>query len=155
MELAAANNDVGSTGVQPQSARGLGEISTEQFLKIMITELQQQDPLAPVDNQQLLQQVSQIRSLEMTSELNESFKLLPSQLNESFRSFLMQQQITSAGGMIGKLVSGVNAVGEQVSGVVASVRVENDEIFLELDDGKQMSMSRVSTIAEPLAGSGV
>lgn len=155
MELGSEISDVGSSGVQRVSPRGLGGISTEQFLKIMITELQQQDPLAPVDNQQLLQQVSQIRSLEMTSELNESFKSLPLQLNESFRSFLMQQQITSAGAMIGKQVSGLNAVGEQVSGVVASVRVENDEIFLELGDGRQMSMSRVTTIAEPSAGSGV
>lgn len=155
MELGSEISDVASSGVQRVSPRGLGGISTEQFLKIMITELQQQDPLAPVDNQQLLQQVSQIRSLEMTSELNESFKSLPLQLNESFRSFLMQQQITSAGAMIGKLVSGLNAVGEQVSGVVASVRVENDEIFLELGDGRQMSMSRVTTIAEPSAGSGV
>ena len=82
MELNVGLIGAGASQSRSVPQRGLGDLSTDQFLQIMITELQQQDPLEPVKNQDLLAQVSQIRSLEMTTQLNESFKTL-----------LLQQQI--------------------------------------------------------------
>lgn len=116
------------------------ELKAEDFVKMMITQLQNQDPMEPAKNEELLAQMSQIGQLQSSTMMQESLKGL-----------VMQSQIGSAGNLIGKTVQGLDHKNEQVKGIVNSVRVENDKLFLELDNGKRLSMDRVTTIA-PAAG---
>jgi len=85
----------------------------DDFLKLLITELQNQDPLNPADNQDILQQVSQIRSIQSTS-----------QLTETLQAVLLGQNLASASGMIDKLVYGLTDDGQEVTGRVDGVVVE-------------------------------
>jgi flagellar basal-body rod modification protein FlgD len=113
------------------------ELKTEDFIKMMITQLQNQDPLEPAKNQELLAQMSQIGQLQSATSLQESLKGL-----------VLQNQIGSAGNLIGKMIRGLDDRNENIQGVVNSVRVQDDQVFLELDNGKSLSMARVTTIAE-------
>src|SRR3712207_426119 len=50
------------------------ELKTEDFIKMMITQLQNQDPLEPAKNQELLAQMSQIGQLQSSTTLQESLQ---------------------------------------------------------------------------------
>jgi flagellar basal-body rod modification protein FlgD len=130
--------------MQPASAIGGGsqvrsknfELKTEDFIRMMITQLQNQDPLEPAKNQELLAQMSQIGQLQSAT-----------MLQESLRSMVLQNQIGSSANMIGRLVQGMDEYNETVTGVVTSIRVEKDQVHLELDNGRTLPLGRVTAIA--------
>jgi len=124
---AAAPNQVQSKKMQ---------LKTEDFIKMMITQLQNQDPLEPAKNQELLAQMSQIGQLQSSSSLQESLAGLS-----------MQNRIGAGGQLIGKMVAGLDSNNEPVTGLVTSVRVEKDMVYLELDNGSELPLDRVTTIA--------
>ncbi len=112
------------------------ELKTEDFIKMMVTQLQNQDPLEPAKNQELLAQMSQIGQLQSATSLQ-----------ESLQSMLLQNQVSNAGNLIGKMVEGLDARGDQVNGLVNSVRVTSDGVMLELDNGHQLALGRVTSVA--------
>ena len=111
-------------------------LKTEDFIKMMITQLQNQDPLEPAKNQELLAQMSQIGQLQSATTLQDTLK-----------GMVLQNQLAGAGNLIGKLVTGLDEADEPVQGVVTSIRVERDKVNLELDNGKTLPLTRVTQIA--------
>ena len=65
---------------------------------------------------------------------------------------MLQNQIASAGGLIGKFVTGLDGLNDSVDGLVTAVRVEGDDVFLELDTGKKLSVDRVTQIFDEVPG---
>lgn len=114
------------------------KLKTEDFIRMMITQLQNQDPLEPAKNEQLLAQMSQIGQLEASQDLQSSLK-----------SLVLQNNVGAASGLIGKMVRGQDDLGDPLEGLVTSVRVEADRVLLELDNGKAVPLSRVTSIAQP------
>ncbi|HEY8666991.1 MAG TPA: flagellar hook capping FlgD N-terminal domain-containing protein [Tepidisphaeraceae bacterium] len=112
------------------------QLKTEDFIKMMITQLQNQDPMEPAKNQELLAQMSQIGQLQSTTSLQEDLKGL-----------VLQNQIGAAGNLIGKTVQGMDEQNNQVEGIVNSIRVDQDKVNLELDNGKTLPIGRVTMIA--------
>lgn len=112
------------------------QLKAEDFVKMMITQLQQQDPMEPAKNDQLLAQMSQIGQLQSST-----------QLQESLQGLVQQNQIGSAAGLIGKSVQGLDADNSAIAGLVTSVRVEGNNVNLELDNGKSLALNRVTSIA--------
>lgn len=111
-------------GSQTMSAgdRRIAEsVSGQDFLNLLVTELMHQDPLEPMDNQQLLSQLSEIRSMESSM-----------QLTDKLTGVVMHSQMASASGMIGKYVEGKTADGVDVSGTVTAVQIEDDTVKLRL-----------------------
>lgn len=134
--------DIASTSTTPAIGSSAGkrksyDLKTEDFIKMMITQLQNQDPLEPAKNQELLAQMSQIGQLQSATTLQESFK-----------SLAMQNQIGAAAGLIGKSVKGLDLNDDPVTGTVTSVRVEADQVNLELDNGQSLPLGRVTSIGE-------
>jgi flagellar basal-body rod modification protein FlgD len=117
---------------------GKFELKTEDFIKMMIVQLQNQDPMEPAKNQELLAQMSQIGQLQSATNLQQSLKTM-----------VLQNNLGAAGNLIGKMVKGMSPTGETLSGVVSSVRVEGDSISLELDNGYKVPLERVTEIAPP------
>ena len=126
----------GNTGNKLPGGSNKLALKTEDFIKMMITQLQQQDPMEPAKNEQLLAQMSQIGQLQSSTQLQESLK-----------GIVQQNQIGAAAGLIGKSVKGVDADNNEIAGLVTSVRVTDDGAELELDNGKALSLSRVTSIA--------
>src|SRR5262245_8249985 len=102
-------------------------LKPEDFINMMVTQLQNQDPLDPAKNSELLAQMSQIGQLQSTTALQDSLKTL-----------VLQNNLGAAGNLIGKQVTGLDDDGAQMNGLVTSVRVEGDDVSLELDNGKSL-----------------
>jgi flagellar basal-body rod modification protein FlgD len=111
-------------------------LKPEDFIKMMITQLQNQDPLQPAKNEELLAQMSQIGQLQSSTQLQESLK-----------SMVLQNNIGTAGNLIGKMVHGLDEKGAPLNGLVNSVRVVDGNVSLELDTGKTLAMDHVTSIA--------
>jgi flagellar basal-body rod modification protein FlgD len=112
------------------------ELKTEDFIKMMLTQLQHQDPMEPAKNEQLLAQMSQIGQLQSASSLQETLKGLA-----------LQNQIGSGGQLMGKMVAGMDDNDQQVQGLVTAVRVQQNQVYLELDTGHTLKLDRVTDIA--------
>ncbi|MBC8354143.1 MAG: flagellar biosynthesis protein FlgD [Planctomycetes bacterium] len=107
-----------TTTTSDQQGPGLNEVDVDQFLTLLIAELQNQDPLNPMDNSELVQQIGQIREISATN-----------QLSETLSSVLLGQNTATASSLIGKRVTALTDDAENVEGIVtrASVTVDNSD----------------------------
>ncbi len=105
-----------SAATNSLKGKGLNDVDLNDFLKLMLTELQNQDPLNPTDNAALLQQVGQLRSISSNDQLVTTLK-----------GFSNTQELTTASSLIGKTVKGLDIGAKDVSGEVTSVSVKIDE----------------------------
>jgi flagellar basal-body rod modification protein FlgD len=102
----------GASGLQ---GNGLDDVDLDQFLGLLITELQNQDPLNPMDNAQMLTQISQIREIGSTNKLTDTLSTLA-----------VGQELSMASGMIGKKVTALDNNAQNVEGLVDRVSVQTD-----------------------------
>src|SRR5262245_36281091 len=130
--------------IQSTGGRGLpsqfSKMSSEDFIRIIFTELSNQDPFAPNDSAALLQQLDSIRSIEADLKLT-----------DQLQSLVFQNQLAAASGMIGKFIGGLTASNERVAGYVVSVIRQGDEVNLELDNGWIVPIDGVETVIDPSA----
>lgn len=134
--MSAITSGIGSAAVSSQtSAAGGYNLKPADFIKMMVTQLQNQDPMQPTSNQDLLAQMSQIGQLETST-----------QLQTVLQGLALQTQIGSASSLIGKSVQGMDANNNTIQGLVTSVKVQSDGVSLELDNGQALSLSRVTAI---------
>jgi len=94
----------------------LREVNLDDFLGLLVTEMQNQDPMSPMDNSQLLTQISQIRSIGSTNQLTETLSTLAT-----------GQGLTMASGLIGKSVTALDDQAKEVTGIVDRVSVKTDD----------------------------
>lgn len=126
----------GATPVtQSANANRFAEIQTDDFIKVLVSEMANQDPFEPQDSAALLEQLSSLRNIE--SQL-----VLQGKLEE----LILQNQVTNASGLIGRHVSGMDVDNNVISGIVTSVLVQNGKAVLELDSGGALSIDRVNRI---------
>lgn len=128
----------GAAGTVSEVAGAFGNLKSEDFVRVMIAELANQDPLEPQDSGALLEQLSSLRNIE--SQLS---------LQKQLGSLVLQNQIASAGGLIGKTVAGLDGSNDQVTGEVQSVRIQDGKVLLELDSGRSLAMDRITQITDP------
>lgn len=114
---------------------GFGQLSSEEFIKVLTEELTHQDPFQPQDSGALLEQLSSLRNIESQMMLQDQIGAL-----------VLQNQMTAAGNMIGKLVVGMDDQNMSISGVVESVRVVDEKVMVGLDNGKQLAMDRIMEV---------
>lgn len=109
----------GTSGTSNSSSKkevhDLKDLDINQFLQLMVSELTHQDPLNPMDNTQLVQQIGELRSIAASD-----------QLTTTLQSVQTQQSLTTASSLIGKQVTALNSSNENISGKITSVSVEVD-----------------------------
>ena len=132
----------GATGRAASTARSFafenGELKGSDFLRLMIEELLNQDPLEPMKNEELLAQVSAIKNMETLTKLGDTLEKVTT-----------HQQLASAGALIGKRVEGVSDSSGNVAGIVAKVSVSGDgEVSLVTEAGQSVPFSKVTSIEE-------
>ena len=81
-------NGVGSTYTDPTVSNTSSNSSTKdlgktEFLKLLVTQLQNQDPMNPVDNQQFIAQLATFSSLEQLMSVNRDLEQPFSLSNET------------------------------------------------------------------------
>lgn len=118
-------------------------LGKDDFLRLLTTELKNQDPLEPVDNKEFISQMAQFSSLEQMNNVAQSMDDLRTHLE----SLSLQQLLAQGAAIIGKLVTGNDADNTELSGVVDSVKLENGFLKLQLGD-KTLSLDQVTSITE-------
>jgi flagellar basal-body rod modification protein FlgD len=82
MEIEGVDN----VGIRPED-RGVevgqpgGEMGKDEFLTLLVVQMQNQDPLSPVDNKEMIAQLAQFSSLEQMQNLNTQFTSFRSDTN--------------------------------------------------------------------------
>ena len=94
-------NQSSSSSSKPTTTDAINDLDVSSFLKLMITELQQQDPLNPLDNKDMLDQIAQIRAISSSDKLS-----------TTLNSVLLGQNIASATNLIGADVSALTDDGQ-------------------------------------------
>ncbi|HOJ77413.1 MAG TPA: flagellar hook capping FlgD N-terminal domain-containing protein [Bacillota bacterium] len=125
---AATTNGYMNTTKTRNTGDSLGK---DDFLRLLVTQLQNQDPLNPMEDKEFISQMAQFTSLEQMQNLVKA---------SSF------QQATA---MIGQNVKAViydNGMSELIFGRVTSVSQISGEMYLTLDDGFQIKMSDVQAV---------
>ncbi|MDC7224038.1 MAG: flagellar hook assembly protein FlgD [Spirochaetales bacterium] len=114
------------------------ELGKDDFLKILITQMQNQDPTKPMEDKEFIAQMAQFSSLEQMTNMNEAFKSLAGQLNSS-----------SAMNFLGKTVQ--YAEGENsLTGVVEAVT--GGDYPQLLVNGRYFDMNDVLQISNTIEG---
>ena len=87
-------------------------ISQQDFLKILLTQLTQQDPLKPMDNTQFVSQLAQFSQLEQSQ-----------QISDSSANLLAVQTASQTVGLLGRTVTVATStgIGAPTSGVVSAI----------------------------------
>lgn len=122
------------------------ELGKDAFLQLLVQQMQNQDPLEPVDNSQMIAQLAQFSALEQMNNLNENFAMLSGNVD--------QLNFISANSLIGKEITGLDIDGNVVEGVVERVHMDGSLVYLAVGD-QLVSMAGVIGIggAAPEEGS--
>lgn len=99
MEITSTTSTA-SAAAGAASAASRETLDKDSFLKLLITQMQYQDPLSPMDNTEFLAQMAQFSSLEQMQNLNASFEtnmLLTQALNNSAAAGLIGRHVRAAG----------------------------------------------------------
>jgi len=107
---AAQSSSTGST----TTASGFNNLTTGDFMKMLIAELQNQDPTQPMSNQDLLTQLSTMSQLQSTQDLDNAL-----QTNTN------NQQLSIASSFIGRSVQGKDSNNNPVSGIAQEAVLQN------------------------------
>jgi flagellar basal-body rod modification protein FlgD len=109
-------------------------VDQDQFLLLLVNEMQNQDPTTPVDETQTLSQLAQFSQLQETTTLNSTLTT-----NQGFTN------VAQSATLIGKTVSTATSTDAGVSGVVSSVSLSNGTTYLQVN-GQNVDASTVTSI---------
>lgn len=112
-------NSTGSTGTQTTRAQSVGK---DQFLRLFLTQLQNQNPLEPMQDRDFLMQLAQFTQVENTEEVARALQNLQ-----------LLAHATQATNLLGKRVVALrDGDSAPVEGVVSAVRFSSDGVWLKV-----------------------
>ena len=100
----------GVDSLTPTNSNGLG-LSTNDFMNLFLAQLENQDPTQPVDDSQMLGELSQMSEIQTL---------------QGVQTALQGSQLAQSSALIGKNVTGMDVNGTAVNGVVTSVTQSSD-----------------------------
>ena len=119
-----------------EHAAGKGdELGKDDFMKLMLAQLQHQDPLKPMDDQAFIAQTAQFNALDQMTKLNKTLEAV-----------LDAQQLTEASGMIGKFISAIEADGKVLKGAVTAASVDGGVAMIHIGNLK-IELDKVNAVA--------
>ena len=122
-------NQTTSTGYDAYS-----DMDMEDFISLLITEMQSQDPLDPMDNTEVMQQLTQIQAIEANNRLNDTLDAVQ-----------LGQAMSTASSLIGKEIEALTDDAEYVTGTVDRVTVVDGVPKLHIGD-YEATLTNVSAI---------
>ncbi|MCM3632034.1 MULTISPECIES: flagellar hook capping FlgD N-terminal domain-containing protein [Paenibacillus] len=113
------------------------ELGKDQFLGLLVAQLQNQDPLSPMDNTQYIAQMAQFSSVEQLINMKEEISLL--RLNIGTASSLIGKHVTwNEYDNAGEIV--------QRSGLVDSIISQDGHLFVQVG-GEKIGMDFIGQIS--------
>jgi len=114
-----------------EGSQGLGQ---DTFFKLLITQLQNQDPLKPMEDTEFVSQMAEFSALEKNEKI---YSLLEEKLNPN------------------KLVNNANLIGREIEakiqgidkkGIVNSVKSADNKVFAVIDDGSEINIDNIVSV---------
>ena len=131
-------SSVTSTVSQNDGATGLGALGTDLFLELLIAQMQNQDPLEPMDGAALMQQTSQLANVEAIQTMSE------------LQSHIVGlSQFGNATTMIGKTVQAEDPAFGLIEGTVTGVKASESGPVLQIGSREVSVDDVVSVLAAP------
>ncbi|CAI9390937.1 hypothetical protein BACSP_00493 [Bacillus sp. T2.9-1] len=129
------------------NSTGSSSLGKDDFLKILITQLQNQDPTSPMDDKEFIAQMAQFSSLEQMQNLNTSMTNLI--------SLQTQSNLISYGQFMGQDVNWSkvetddegNSTTTSGVGKVSSIAYTEDSVVFTLEDGTQVTPANISSMS--------
>jgi len=134
METSSIGSQTNAAYTTQTQGNDMGSLETQEFMELLIAELQNQDPLAPTETSEMLKQISLISEIDSTNRLTDTLATL-----------MTNQNLSTASGMIGKSIKAIGADGKPVEGIVDRVSIEIDE---EGDDERTLYVHIGATAVE-------
>lgn len=133
--VAGTSQSSSSSSSTTTTRKASEELGKDDFLKLLITQLQYQDPMDPMEDKDFIAQMAQFTSLEQMQNMNSSM------------------QMSQASSMIGMKVTWTdNATAKEQSGIVESVRMVNNVPKLVIGS-TSVELSKVTGVELPTAAS--
>lgn len=118
------------------SKDALGKLGSDAFLKLLVAQLRYQNPFSPSDPTAMLGQVAQFTQVEALQKI---------QASQTTSQSLEQARMASE--VIGRNVTGKDAAGSPITGVVSSARFTPTGPMLVLANGKEMPLANMESMA--------
>lgn len=113
----------GSTAQQVPDYDAYDNMKLGDFVKLLTTEMQNQDPMNPMDNSEILQQISQIRAIASNDKMS-----------TTLTSLKLQQDMVSGSAMLNQTVKAVDTNGVSVTGKVDKVTLTDNKVQLHIGE---------------------
>jgi flagellar basal-body rod modification protein FlgD len=127
-EVAAPASAVAADVISPTKPT----LGYDDFLKLLLSQMQNQDPLKPMDSTEYVSQLATFSSVEQGIKQNAKLDQL-----------LMSSNLSQGGNIIGRLVTSADG---SISGVVRSVRIDDGGATAFLDNGREIALSAGVTL---------
>lgn len=98
-----------------------GQLGEQQFLQLLVDQLQNQDPTQPMDNSQFITQLAQFSTLQAMQSMQ-----------TTLQSELGSQLLNQAMSFLGHTVTATQSDGTPITGAVTGVQVQGGNVLLEL-----------------------
>lgn len=125
------------TGQNTATGTGKQELGKDDFLKLLVMQLKNQDPLEPLKNEEFIAQLAQFNSLEQMINLNKSFE-----------GMLALQTLSNAASFIGREVAWYGDDGTQLTGTVLEVELSYGTPMLNVEGQYLVDVSQVVAIGQ-------
>ncbi len=122
---------------------GGDQLGKEDFLKLLVAQMTQQDPTNPMKDTEFVSQLATYSGLEQQMNINKNLEKLIA-VNQS-------ANISAATSCIGKLVGYVDSNGTARAQLVEFIDIVDGDINLYLADGSYVPFSKVEQIGIPKA----
>lgn len=106
----------------------------DDFLKLLLAQMQNQDPLKPIDSTEYVSQLATFSNVEQGIKQNAKLDQI-----------LITSNLSQAGNAIGKVVTSADGT---ISGVVRSVRIDDLGAVALLANGKEVELTSGVTISQ-------
>ncbi|MGH1418897.1 MAG: flagellar hook assembly protein FlgD [Hyphomicrobiaceae bacterium] len=133
MEVNSVGAASGLTQTSQQSASSQNTLDYNSFLRLLVAELQNQDPTNPTDPTQYMSQIASFSAVEQ--QINSNTKL---------DALLTSMTITQASGLVGRNVSTDDG---SISGSIASIRITSNGAEARLENGKSVTLGPGVTVS--------
>lgn len=123
-------------------------LGKDDFLKLLMTQLQNQDPSSPMDDTQFIAQMATFSSLEQVSNISTTL--------DKFVSLQQQNSLMSYNQFVGKEVTWHNItesednepIIQEGTGVISSIQFKGDSVNFILDDGTSLEPGNISEVKQ-------
>lgn len=121
-----------------QTTRKTGSdvLGKDDFLKILMTQLQNQDPLNPMQDKDFIAQMASFSTLEQITNMGKSIERFVQAQEQSQENYMLQASM-----LIGKTVTYANDNNQEVTADVKSVTFKEGKTFYQLDDGENTTIT--------------